>query len=258
MFHDDPIGLSPPALPPGPEADAAVERPFRLRDLAAGVALAATGFLAVLGFTVLLIVRGGYERTDPTVALLLTVTTLLTEAWVGAIVLGILWVRGLPLRALRLGIPTSWSWMPVALFGAYGAVIAYAGAVALAERVTGADLSGFRAGNQIPDDLPRTAAIWITLGVAVVIVAPLAEELFFRGLLYRGLSDRFGPGVGMVVSGVAFALVHFNVSVVVPFALIGIVFAWVYRASGSLWTTIVAHAIFNGVSFAATVYGVGQ
>ena len=255
MFHDEPLG-QPPLLPPpaAPEG----ERPWRLRDVAYGTGFASLGFLLVLGLSVVFILRGDYHRTDPTVAFLLTLGTLGMEAWLGAIVLGLARARGIPLRALRLGLSQQWSWVPVALFSAYGCVLAYAAAVYAAERVSGLDLSGFRAGNQIPEDLPRTVAIWVALGLAVVVVAPLSEELFFRGLVYRGIADRFGPGVGMVVSGVAFALVHFNVSVVVPFTLIGIVFAWVYRASGSLWTTIAAHAIFNGVSFVATVYGVAQ
>jgi uncharacterized protein len=52
--------------------------------------------------------------------------------------------------------------------------------------------------------------------------------------------------------------VHFNVSVVVPFFAIGVLFAWIYRKSGSIWTPIAAHAIFNGLSFAVTVAGVGS
>lgn len=259
MFHEDPIGLPPalPALAPAPAEGEA--HPWRVRDVLAGGLLAVIGFFVVLGISVAVIVSGDYARTDPSVALLLTLTTLGLEVWLGAIVLGLARLRRLPLAALglRRG-PVRWSYIPMALFGAYGCVIAYAGAVALVERVTGLDLASIREGNQIPDDLPRTAAIWITLGLAVVVAAPLSEELFFRGLVFRGIAGRFGMVAGVVLSGIAFSLVHFNVSVVVPFTLIGMVFAWVYRASGSLWTTIAAHAIFNGVSFVATVYGVGS
>lgn len=254
MFHEDPIGLPPP--PPDAPAPPPEEAPWRLRDVIAGCVLAALGFIGLLGFTVAVIVSGSVQRSDPATALLLVGTTLALEAWIGGIVLGLARARGVSLRALWLVAPRRWSYVFTALFGAYACVILYGAAVLLAERVTGIDLSGIRQGNQIPDDLPRTPLIWMTLGLAVVVLAPLSEELFFRGLVYRGIADRFGSGVGMVTSGVAFALVHFNVSVVVPFTLIGIVFAWVYRASGSLWTTIAAHAIFNGVSFVATVYGV--
>ena len=74
----------------------------------------------------------------------------------------------------------------------------------------------------------------------------------------RGVAGLAGPLVGIVVSGVAFSAVHANAGVVIPFACIGMIFAWAYRRSQSLWTTILAHAIFNGISFAAAVAGVAS
>jgi membrane protease YdiL (CAAX protease family) len=257
MFHDDPLGppLASPVLASSPVEAA---RSWRLLDVIAGSGLAILAFVATLGASAAIIIQADYARNDPRVALLLTLATLGMEAALGVIVLGLARLRGV--SAATLGLrrsPQGW-YIAAALFGAYACVLAYAAAAALIERATGADLSWIPEGNQIPDDLPRTVAIWTTLGLAVAVVAPLAEELFFRGLVYRGIEGRFGPVAGMLVSGVAFSLVHFNLSVVVPFTLIGIIFAGVYRASGSLWTTIAAHAIFNGVSFAAAVYGVGQ
>lgn len=262
MFHEDPIGLPAPA--PIPDAPLAADvPPWRLRDVAAGGLLAVVGFVAILGATLAVALLGGAEEDRASTALWLVGATLVLEAWLGLIVVLLARFRGLPLRVLRLNrgalarpLDQQASYTLLALVGAYACVAGYAGAVALLEQVTGADLSGIRQGNQLPDDLPRTIPLWTLLGIATVVAAPLGEELFFRGLVYRGVADRFGVFVGIVVSGIAFSLVHFNQSVVVPFALIGMLFAWVYRASGSLWTTIAAHAIFNGVSFIAAVYGV--
>jgi membrane protease YdiL (CAAX protease family) len=80
--------------------------------------------------------------------------------------------------------------------------------------------------------------------------------LFFRSFIFRAIQARWGLIAGILISGAIFAVVHFEVSVALPFWGIGAWFAWAYHRSGSLWTTIVAHAIFNGISFAVTVSGV--
>jgi membrane protease YdiL (CAAX protease family) len=61
--------------------------------------------------------------------------------------------------------------------------------------------------------------------------------------------------IAYMISGAVFALFHLNLSVIVPFALIGVIFAWAFWNSGSLWTTIGAHAAVNGLSFAFAVAG---
>jgi membrane protease YdiL (CAAX protease family) len=87
-------------------------------------------------------------------------------------------------------------------------------------------------------------------------VAPLAEEIFFRALLFRGLDGVWATWAAIVVSGLAFGVFHLNPSVLVPFSVIGMLFAWAFKASGSLWVTIIAHFIINTVSFIVTVIGV--
>ncbi len=255
MFHDDPLGLPAAPVPPVPPAEL---RLWRLSDLVGGTVLLGLGIGLTVVFGIVVLLRGGGGESDPETALLFSSATLLMELWAGAVVLGLARARGISLRALGFRAPTNWSLIPLAVLLAYSSLVLYQVAVLLAEFVTGWDLSGFREGNEIPTDLPRTALIWTVLGLAVMVAAPLGEELFFRGLIYRGVAGLAGPTVGAMVSALAFSAVHANVSVVVPFAAIGMIFAWVYRASGSLWTTIAAHAIFNGVSFVLTLYGGGR
>ena len=252
MFHDDP--LPPVAAPPLEGAPAATI--WRARDLVFGVllliaGLGAAGGVAVLAYRVL----PGSEA-DPATALVLSVITVFIEVWAGVIVLLLARRRGVSLRTLGFVRPRDWGLTVSAVLGAYGMLVAYGAIVLVLERFAGLDLPD--PANTIPDTLARTVPVWAVLGVAVVLVAPLGEELFFRGLVYRAVEGLWGPWAGIAVSGVAFSLVHFNPSVVVPFAGIGMVFAWAYRRSGSLWTTIAAHAIFNGVSLAAAVGGLAR
>ncbi len=256
MFHEDPL-VVPQVVPPSADASARERAgvPWRFSDLVVAVALLLLGFGATVWLAFLLAMRGAV-RSEPDTALLLALVTLALEGWSGAIVLLLARRRGISLADLGFRRPTSWSFVPLALLGAYGAMLAYGILILVLERTAGVDLSAINRGNSIPADLPRTPLIWGTLALAVVVVGPIGEELFFRALVYRGLARYIGPGLAIVASGFAFALVHANLSVLLPFALVGITFAWVYRSSGSLWTTILAHAIFNGISFAFTLYGV--
>lgn len=85
------------------------------------------------------------------------------------------------------------------------------------------------------------------VGVAVV-MAPLAEEVFFRGFLYAGLRDRWGLTAGILASSVIFGLVHLTPGVILPIVLMGGIFAWLYQATGTLWAPILLHAIVNAIA----------
>ena len=102
--------------------------------------------------------------------------------------------------------------------------------------------------------LTGTALLFTVL--AAVVLAPLLEELTFRGVLYQVVGRRTSWLVGLVVSSIAFAIVHVEVllplqveSLVFGTALfvVGAVFAIAFHRSRSLLTAIVAHATFNGV-----------
>ena len=86
-----------------------------------------------------------------------------------------------------------------------------------------------------------------------MIVAPLAEELLFRALLFRALDGTWGQWAAVTGSGFAFGAFHANLAVLIPFTLIGMLFAWSFKVSGSLWVTIIAHFIINSLSFIVTV-----
>lgn len=84
--------------------------------------------------------------------------------------------------------------------------------------------------------------------IFLVIIAPVTEELFFRGVLQRSLSIRYGPGKAIVYSGLLFGIVHLLPWQVVPAVVLGTLFAWFREKTGSLWPSLIAHAITNGTS----------
>lgn len=82
--------------------------------------------------------------------------------------------------------------------------------------------------------------------LSACIIAPVAEEIFYRGILYRGLGRRFGFWISAGVSTVAFMLAHsYDVFGLLTIGLFGFAQVIIYRATGSLTTTIMLHVIYN-------------
>lgn len=79
------------------------------------------------------------------------------------------------------------------------------------------------------------------------IIAPIKEEMLFRGLMYPPLRQALGKGKGMLLTGLFFAALHFDVVRFLPLFLGGIVLTWLYERSSSIWPTIVAHGTWNSL-----------
>jgi membrane protease YdiL (CAAX protease family) len=95
-------------------------------------------------------------------------------------------------------------------------------------------------------------AVLIALVVMVLVVAPVIEELFFRGLLQRSLEGTFGPWVAVPVASLLFGLAHMGVSpgvqllpLVAATAGAGVVLGTSFRLSRRLGRSIAVHAWFN-------------
>ncbi len=83
------------------------------------------------------------------------------------------------------------------------------------------------------------------LGVAIM--APLAEELLFRGWIQTGLLKGFRPATAILITTLLFALAHFNGSMLYPAAIFipGLTLALVRQWTGSVWASFAAHAVYN-------------
>ena len=96
----------------------------------------------------------------------------------------------------------------------------------------------------------------IVAGFMVIVIAPVAEELFFRGFFYRALRSRFTVVVAAVIDGLVFGVIHYDFSgtdallILPPLAVLGVVFCLVYEKTGSLFPVIALHALNNTIAFA--------
>ncbi len=83
------------------------------------------------------------------------------------------------------------------------------------------------------------------------VVAPIKEEMIFRGLIYPPLRQALGRGKGMLLTGLFFATLHFDVVRFLPLLIGGVVLAWLYERSSSIWPAVVAHGTWNILMAAA-------
>ena len=95
----------------------------------------------------------------------------------------------------------------------------------------------------------------VALGLAVistVIIAPIAEELMFRGYLLDSIRKMHGDRVAVVISAIIFGLVHFEPYTIGMAAIGGLVYGYIRVRTGSLWPSIVGHMIWNGFALIVT------
>ena len=87
---------------------------------------------------------------------------------------------------------------------------------------------------------------YLVLAIIVVsVMAPLAEEMIFRGFVYGWLAKVMPVGFAVVISGAIFGVVHQVPLLIIPLWAVGIVLALMYRGSKSLWPGVAVHALFN-------------
>jgi len=90
----------------------------------------------------------------------------------------------------------------------------------------------------------------LLLFLAVVVGAPIVEELFFRGLTLRALEARMRPRIALVVSALVFGAVHLQLLQFPALVAIGLVCGWLAQRDGRIGRAIWAHVGFNGLTVA--------
>jgi uncharacterized protein len=93
-----------------------------------------------------------------------------------------------------------------------------------------------------------TVAQRVPIIMLAVVIAPVAEELAFRGYLYGVIKRYFGAVPALILSGILFALIHLNLPSFFPLLVLASVFALAYELSGSLLVPMTMHALFNALS----------
>jgi uncharacterized protein len=113
-------------------------------------------------------------------------------------------------------------------------------------------------GIKLDDDLPqqlgadRSTAALVAVGALVCVVAPIAEEFFFRGFFFTALRSSLGLWPSALITGLVFGLIHFKLEFLAPLAVLGVALCLLYAKTGSLLPCIALHALNNSLAFGVT------
>jgi membrane protease YdiL (CAAX protease family) len=99
--------------------------------------------------------------------------------------------------------------------------------------------------------LKHASGMWdrVVLGIVTIILAPVAEETFFRGILYPTIKQAGFPRLALWTTSLLFAVIHKNLVVFVPLLALAIALTMLYERFDNLLAPITAHALFNAVNF---------
>jgi hypothetical protein len=103
-------------------------------------------------------------------------------------------------------------------------------------------------------ELLRATADWsnrLVLGIATIVLAPIAEEVIFRGILYPAIKRAGYPRTALWGTAVLFGVIHFNLGTFVPLAFLAVVLTCLYEYTGNLLACITVHSFFNAANFIA-------
>jgi membrane protease YdiL (CAAX protease family)/uncharacterized RDD family membrane protein YckC len=96
----------------------------------------------------------------------------------------------------------------------------------------------------------------VVAGVLIVGAAPISEEMFFRGFIFAGIRRRLPLWPAAAISGAIFGVVHLtagSIGVGIQLTVFGMLLAWLYEYTGSLWPSILTHTINNTLAFIIVV-----
>jgi membrane protease YdiL (CAAX protease family) len=168
-------------------------------------------------------------------------STAVGEIFVFAVILTVtLAITGSRHDLLALRRPRSWRWAAGAAVPLF--VVVFVAISALDRLLHGAKEQGL-----VPDHWePRHAGAYAANFVVIVAVAPVVEELLFRGLGFS-LLERFGQWPAIVAVGITFGLYHGLVEALPELALFGCALAWLRSRTGSVFPGMLVHATFNAI-----------
>jgi membrane protease YdiL (CAAX protease family) len=98
----------------------------------------------------------------------------------------------------------------------------------------------------------RAAQSWqnrAVLGIAAVLIAPAAEEILFRGLLYPTIKQAGYPRLAIWITALLFGAIHMNLATFIPLTVLALLLIWIYEKTGNLLASVTAHAVFNLINF---------
>jgi CAAX protease family protein len=248
-----PSSIPPPSFDVAPELPKGVERPPRpestlWKPWMAWAALVAAFGGALMGALIIGVIgsAAGSSFADPSPAVSISATIVQDLSFIGAALLfASISARPLPEQfGLR---PTAFwpavGWMAVAFAAFYVFTLIWVAILGVSPDDT-----------KLPDELGVKDSTYALLAVAflVAVVAPMAEEFFFRGFFYGALRNWRGPWPAAVLTGLVFGAIHFGsaeAAFLLPLGFFGFSLCLLRERTGSLYPGIALHCVNNSLAF---------
>jgi membrane protease YdiL (CAAX protease family) len=238
----------PPAGSPSQEPPDGGTR--RWAPWTAWVALIAAFAFAIMGAIVIGVIGAifGAAFDDPPPAVNIAATVVQDAGFIGA---ALLFANraGTVLPAqfgiARVRVVTALRWMAIAYVGYWVLSAVWAQVLNITEK------------DELPDSLgvDESTAALVAVCVLVTVIAPLAEEVFFRGYFFGALRNWRGPWPAALLTGLVFGGIHVGSApalYLVPLAILGVALCVVRWKTGSLLPCIALHALNNAIAFGYT------
>ena len=223
-----------------------------------GVAMVAIGIFLVLlcifpvtGISIVLAKLAGSMEQAATVWY--------SSNFMGLAILAVVWFlairgRGTGVVSLGLNMPTTRGVMLVLMSA--GVLGASLGLTALYSTIVNWLGATYITPPLIPKDIIFPGLAAALTYQAVALWTPITEEIFFRGFVYTGLVPRLGSGRAILASAVVFGGFHILPGLIIPTFMTGLLLAWLYHKTGSIWPPIAVHAGQNALALTVTAMGV--
>ena len=113
----------------------------------------------------------------------------------------------------------------------------------------------------LPDELAETMQQVSNnlLGcISIAVLAPILEEVLFRGAIQGYLMRKYNPAVGIVLASIIFGLIHMNPIQIFYATCLGLVFGWIYYRTRSLMPVVIGHVLNNSLAAITMLTGVEE
>jgi CAAX protease family protein len=248
-----PSSIPPPSFDVAPELPEGVERPPRpegtlWKPWMAWAALVAAFGGALMGALIIGVIgsAAGSSFADPSPAVSISATIVQDLSFIGAALL----FASISARPL----PEQFGLRPTRLWPAVGWMAAAFAAFYVFTLIWVAILGVSPDDTKLPDELGVKDSTYALLAVAflVAVVAPMAEEFFFRGFFYGALRNWKGPWPAAVLTGLVFGAIHLGsaeAAFLLPLGFFGFSLCLLRERTGSLYPGIALHCMNNSLAF---------
>jgi membrane protease YdiL (CAAX protease family) len=160
-----------------------------------------------------------------------------------------------PRHFLAFTWPRGWTWPWIVLASVTGFLLA-GGLNSLNQWLVGPEVARFFDSTRVLRDRPFGEQIGVAVGVTLL--APLGEEVLFRGYLLRVFRARYGTTAALLLTSGIFGAMHLNPASFLALFTLGLLFGLLRLATGSIVPALVGHGIQNGITAVAVLAGVSS